>query len=83
MGKHTTAEYYTIGEARLAQIVAAVQAIMPDAASAEVRATCLDDWPAGQEHQDWLDSADVDDIAGWVVVILRDARDFVLGEALR
>jgi hypothetical protein len=55
-------EYYTIGDDRLARVLAELSAYDPDM----VRAHLLADWPEGQAHQEWLDTAPVLDIARWV-----------------
>ena len=62
----TTTEHYTIDPTKLAAIVASVQTSRP-MTEAQVRDYCLADWPEGQEHQDWLDSASVSEIADWVI----------------
>lgn len=33
----------------------------------EVESFCTADWPEGQEHQDWLDTATPEEIADWVI----------------
>jgi hypothetical protein len=55
-------EYYGISDER-------VQAIAHDAGMApeDVRAYCTADWPEGQEHQDWLDTASTREIATWCI----------------
>jgi len=60
-------EYYTIDSEKLAAITASVQQKIPRMTESHVREYCLADWPEGQEHQDWLDSAPVSEIADWVV----------------
>jgi len=37
-----------------------------------VEATLLYDWPEGQEHQDWLNTADPQEIADWVTTVNKD-----------
>ena len=62
-----TTEHYTIDPTKLTAIIASVQTSRPAMTEAQVRDYCLADWPEGQEHQDWLDSATVEEIASWVV----------------
>jgi len=38
----------------------------PKATDEDVRAFVLADWNEGQEHQDWLDTADASEIADWI-----------------
>ncbi len=37
-----------------------------------VERICTYDWPEGQDHQDWLSSAPVAEIATWAAIIARD-----------
>lgn len=53
-------EYFRIDDERV-QAIAADANMTPEA----VREYCTADWPEGQEHQDWLDTASVHEIATW------------------
>lgn len=67
-------EYYTIAEDKLAQVVARLNKRDRHPVTTEaVRSFILADWPEGQEHQDWIDHADVDEIAQWIAVGLDEA----------
>ena len=57
---------YHIDADRLEDIVNAYAEYEPGVATEDVEATLLYDWPEGQEHQDWLDTADVREIADWL-----------------
>lgn len=57
---------YHIDADRLEDIVNAYAEYEPGVATEDVEATLLYDWPEGQEHQDWLDTADVQEIADWL-----------------
>ncbi len=61
-----TTDHYTIDPTKLTAITASVQASRP-MTEAQVRDFVLADWPEGAEHQQWLDSAPVSEIADWVV----------------
>ena len=67
-----TMDGYTIDSAKLAEIVADFRSHPrgdAGAVASDVRDTLLYDWPQGDEHQDWLDTADVDEIVDWLVSI--------------
>jgi hypothetical protein len=69
---------YQVTDARLAEIIASdarLAAFTPEA----VHAYCVADWPEGDEHQTWLDTAPAQQIAVWALVGLRDAADATCG----
>ena len=53
-------------------ITAIVRQELPEASSEDVEDLCLYDWPEGQDHLDWLNTASPTEIAHWVVAGLRD-----------
>ena len=54
---------YTINNEKLAKVTKIVNdEIDPRATETHI----TDDWPEGQEHQDWIDTADARDIADWI-----------------
>lgn len=57
-----SAEYYTMTDER-AEEIAARAGLTPE----QVREVALADWPEGAEHQAWLNSASVQEIADWVL----------------
>lgn len=57
-----SAEYYTMTDERAEEI-----AVLAGLTSGQVREVALADWPEGAEHQAWLDSAPVQEIADWVL----------------
>ncbi len=60
--------YYHISEDRLSQVTERVQAGYTSRCipQREVQEFCLADWPES-DHQDWLDTAPVQEIADWVI----------------
>ena len=55
-------EYYTMSDERA---LAIARAIGGSTTIEDVREFCLADWPEGAEHQRWLDTASIDEIADW------------------
>lgn len=54
-------EHFTMTNER-AEEIAAVGGFTVE----QVREFCLADWPEGEDHQLWLDTAPADEIAGWI-----------------
>ena len=58
---------YTIKGDKLAKVTEIVNSeIDPRATEADVEVHITDDWAEGQEHQDWIDAADAQEIADWL-----------------
>lgn len=57
-----TTEHYTMTDERAEQI-----AQLAELTVTEVRDFALSDWPEGDEHQRWLDTADPQEIADWIL----------------
>jgi hypothetical protein len=55
-------EHYTLSDERAARIAALAGLTIE-----EVRDFALADWPEGEEHQAWLDTANEREIADWIV----------------
>jgi hypothetical protein len=53
-------EYFRISNERVQQI-AAEAGMEPE----RVREYCTADWPEGEEHQTWLDTASIHEISSW------------------
>jgi len=66
---------YHIDAERLESIVNAYAEYEPNVSTADVEATLLYDWPEGQEHQDWLDTADPQEVADWLAATTFDDVD--------
>lgn len=58
--------YFAIDQDKLDEVAALVRQSSAISDS-DVEDYCLADWPEGQEHQDWLDTADASEIANWVL----------------
>lgn len=56
-----TMNYYTMTTERAEEI-----AQLAGLTTGQVRDYCLTDWPQGEEHQRWLDTAPVGEIAAWI-----------------
>lgn len=68
--------YYTIDENRLAQIVELFNNdVDPAATSDAVKAELLADWHNGQEHQEWLDTAEIQEIVNWLAAFYGEEGD--------
>jgi len=63
---------YHIDPERLEAIVNAYAEFEPNVETATVEAYLLYDWSEGQEHQDWLDTADPQEIAEWIAATVFD-----------
>lgn len=64
---------FAVDSDKMADVIRRVQAALPEATTEDIDDYCLaTDWPEGQEHQDWLDSAPVEEIVSWAVIGLRD-----------
>lgn len=59
-----TTEYYTISDERAEQIARAAGVGVE-----RVREIALADWNEGDEHQQWLDSAPVAEVASWLASV--------------
>ena len=57
---------FTISDSKLREIIELVQTSHPQESAEAIESFILADWNEGQEHQDWLDTADVQEIADWV-----------------
>ena len=57
---------YTIDREKLEAVVNVYSESEPNVSTADVEAYICGDWPEGQEHQDWIDSADPQEIADWI-----------------
>ncbi len=62
----TTGYGFTMSLARLQAVADLLQRPLR-----RVQAACLYDWPAGEEHQRWLDTAPLPEIADWAAEILQ------------
>ena len=61
------AEFYTIEQEKLEAVVRRFNdEVDPKATEELVRTELLADWNEGEEHQDWLDNADVAEIVDWL-----------------
>lgn len=69
-----TSYYYSITVDRAQAVIAAIRASLPDIADEEVIDFMLQDWVEGQEHQDWLDTAPVAEIADWALLAFAHER---------
>lgn len=58
---------YEISDDKVQAIVSTDSGKRAGLTTGEVYEFCTADWPEGQEHQDWLDSATPEEIAGWVI----------------
>ena len=58
---------YTISSERVAAIGQMVRAER-DISDDRIAAYCVADWSEGEEHQQWLDNAPLQQIAAWIVV---------------
>lgn len=58
---------FTIDMYKMERIVAVVHATRPEVDFEHIRNYVLADWPEGEEHQKWLDTAEDAEIAGWVI----------------
>jgi hypothetical protein len=47
----------------------------PKASNEDIEGFILADWPEGQEHQDWLDTADTREIADWIALDVFGSTD--------
>lgn len=61
MAQRTQGEYYSIDTERARQI-----AEMVGVSLEEVVEYAAADWPEGEVHQAWLDTAPIEEIAGWM-----------------
>ena len=73
-------EYFTVAPDTLAAVVALVQEQYLDTLPHAIELDVTDiltgiDWPEGAEHQAWLDTAPVAEIAGWVASVYADLID--------
>ena len=57
---------YIISAEKLQAIVDAYSEYEPNVHSDDVEKTLTYDWPEGEEHQEWLDTADPQEIADWL-----------------
>lgn len=59
--------HYTITDEKLDEITAIFRRETdPAATEATVKSAILADWPEGQDHQEWIDSATAQQIADWI-----------------
>lgn len=68
----TNSEYYHISSIKLLQINEYAKGA--GHTDEEIKDYVLADWPEGQEHQDWLDRATVQEIGNWVCEGLRNQK---------
>ena len=68
------AEYYTIGTERAAAIVERVQRERPQYSEQMIHRFLLADWPEGDEHQNWLDTAPAAGLVDWIIAGLDDCE---------
>lgn len=66
---------YTISDERIAEIQNSANGQAAQLSAAEIRATCLYDWPEGEHHQRWLNTAPADEIAAWIVAVRADVQE--------
>jgi len=58
---------YSISRDKLQEVVAIFNADNGVTASEEkIKSVLCYDWPQGQEHQDWLDTANAQEISNWL-----------------
>jgi len=58
---------YSISDERVTAVATAA-----NVSEERVSDICTSDWTEGEEHQNWLNNAPVEEIADWVAVIARD-----------
>lgn len=58
--------YYEMDDARVKEVTVLVRDFRC-MSEADVAEFCLADWPEGTEHQEWLDTAPVQNIADWII----------------
>jgi len=61
---------YQINNQKLEQVVSEFQAHPQGDAGAtsyDIESHICSDWPEGQEHQDWIDESNPDEIVDWLV----------------
>ena len=58
---------YTIDKDAIQAVVSSASGRQYSLTAEEVELFCTADWPEGQEHQDWLDTATPEEIADWVI----------------
>ena len=67
---------YTISDEKLAEVIRTYNTYVKDpailadqATDDEIESAILGDWPEGDEHQRWLDTASAAEIADWLVAM--------------
>ena len=66
---------FHIDAERLQEIVNAYAEYEPSVDTNDVEATLLYDWPEGDDHQNWLETADPQEIADWLAATTFDDLD--------
>lgn len=64
-------QYYTISDARVAEIHAADESLTHD----QIIDVATADWNESDEHQEWINTAPAAEIADWVATILEQGRE--------
>ncbi len=58
----------TLSDSKLRVITRDVRHDRPTITSSDIRSYCLADWPEGESHQGWLNTATAHEIATWVIM---------------
>jgi hypothetical protein len=66
--------YFDLSHVDLASLTKIVQESVPDATEEEIEQFVDADWPNAEEHQEWLDTATVKEIADWVAGVLMNTH---------
>ena len=62
---------FTIEQEKLNEIVGIINdKHQPNATQADVEAFALNGWDNADEHQEWLNTADAEEIVDWIVSII-------------
>jgi hypothetical protein len=63
---------FTIDEQKFNRVVRIVHDAQYEDCAIDVEETIDADWDAGTFHQEWLDTATAEEIADWVITILKN-----------
>jgi hypothetical protein len=65
---------YTIADEKLRKVAEIVNRDTDPAATEDlIRTEICADWNEGQEHQEWIDTADAEEIADWLARFYRES----------
>jgi hypothetical protein len=68
-------EHYSIEESKLGAVLFAMPGDIPGIKGEDVTEFILADWPEGEEHQKWIDTAPAHEIAEWVTLGIYHGAD--------